>query len=109
MIVADEALYMKRRPSDLLYASLLLKSIDEPPEVNRIQNALMMIRLYDTKPSQYIYIYICFRPFMYNLPIKIDICYIARCKLSLASFTKFRASYHEIIFIIIYIKNYIPI
>jgi len=49
MIVADEALCTKRRPSDLLYASLLLESIDEPPEVNRIQNAWMMIRVCMTR------------------------------------------------------------
>lgn len=30
MIVADDALYTKRRPSDLPYASPLLESIDEP-------------------------------------------------------------------------------
>lgn len=45
MIVADDALYTKRRPPDLLYISLLLKSIDEPPEVKRIQNVRTMIRM----------------------------------------------------------------
>lgn len=42
MIVADDALYMKRRPSDLLYTSSLLESIDEPLRVKRIQDARMI-------------------------------------------------------------------
>jgi len=37
MIVANDALYTKRRPSDLPYTSPLLESIDEPLRIKRIQ------------------------------------------------------------------------
>lgn len=43
MIVADDALYTKRRPSDLPYASPLLESIDEPLRIERIETWLRIV------------------------------------------------------------------